>query len=216
MKTLMDQGSSVDILYWKIFKEMRKPEAKMVSYDVHVVSFAGERVSTKGYIELYTTFGEVKSRKTIKIWYLVIDGNTSYNILLGRPSINRLREIISTPHLEMKFPSPSGDILTVHVDQKLAREYYAERLRVESMQNNRSPKHKSSRKQNSPRREAPPTPMEHTIALLDLDPRMTKDRLEDREELRRVPLLNEEHITCVGTTIRTWTSSHGQHLICWE
>ena len=28
-KTLVDQGSSVDILYWKTFKAMRIPEAEM-------------------------------------------------------------------------------------------------------------------------------------------------------------------------------------------
>jgi len=52
----------------------------MVSYDKHVVGFSGERVGTKGYIKFYTTFGEEKNCKTIKIRYLVIDLNTSYNI----------------------------------------------------------------------------------------------------------------------------------------
>ena len=36
---------------------MRIPEAKMVPYDDHVVGFSGANVGTKGYIELYTTFG---------------------------------------------------------------------------------------------------------------------------------------------------------------
>jgi len=90
----------------------------MKSYDDQVVSFSGERVGIWGYIDLYTTFGEGKASKTIKIRYLVIDTNTSYNIFLDRQSINRLRAIVSTPHLAMKFLSASGDILTVHVDQK--------------------------------------------------------------------------------------------------
>jgi len=107
-KTLVDQESSVDILYWKMFKAMRIPEAEMVPYDDHVVGFSGEKVGIKGYIELYTTFGQEKNNKMIKIRYLVIDANTSYNILLGRPSINRLMAIVSTPHLQMKFPSPTG------------------------------------------------------------------------------------------------------------
>jgi len=88
----------------------------MVPYDDHVVGFSGVRVRTKGYIELYTTFGQEKNNKTIRIQYLVIDANTSYNILLGRPSINWLMAIVSTLHLKMKFPSPTGDIPTVHVD----------------------------------------------------------------------------------------------------
>ena len=168
-KMLVDQGSLVDILYWKTFKAMRILETEMVSYEDHVVGFSGERVGTKGYIKLYTTFGEEKSYKTIMIWYLVIGANTSYNILLGRPSINRLMTIVSTPHLAMKFPSPSGDILTVHVDQKEARECYAESFRVEPLRNDHSLKRKSSRRNCSPR-EAQPMPVEPTVSFVDLDP----------------------------------------------
>ena len=198
-KTLVDQGSSVDILYWKTFKAMRMAETEMMPYDDHVVGFSGERVGTKGYNELYTTFGEGKNTKTIKI-HLVIDANTSYNILLGRPSINRLMAIVSIPHLAMKFPSKTKDILTVHVNQKEARECYAKSLWVEPLRNDTSPKRKSSRKDRSPR-EARPMSVEPTVALVDLDPRATEDRLEAREELRRVPLLDEEHNTAIGTTM---------------
>jgi len=46
IRTLVDQGSLVDILYWKTFKAMRIPEAEMVPYDNHGVGFSGERVGT--------------------------------------------------------------------------------------------------------------------------------------------------------------------------
>jgi len=193
-KTLVDQGSSVDTLYWKTFKAMRIPEAKMVPYDNHVVCFSGERVGTKGYIEIYTTFGQEKNNKTIRIQYLVIDANTSYNILLGRLSINRLMAIVSTPHLAMKFLLPTGDILTVHVDQKEARECYAESLQVEPLRNDISPKRKSSQNGRSSR-EARSMLVEPTLPLVDLNPQATEDKLEARKELRRVPLLDEERST---------------------
>jgi len=61
--------------------------------------------------------------------------------------------IVSTPHLAMKFPLVSGDILTVHVDQKVSRECYVKSLRVESLRKERSPKRKTSRGQKSPHRE---------------------------------------------------------------
>jgi len=32
-KVLVDQGSSMDILYWKTFKKMRIPETEIQSYD---------------------------------------------------------------------------------------------------------------------------------------------------------------------------------------
>jgi len=187
-KTLVDQGSSVDIFYWKTFKAMRIAETEMMPYDDHVVGFSGERVGTKGYIELYTTFGQGKNTRTIRIRYLVIDANTSYNILLNRLSINQLMAIVSTPHLAMKFLSKTGDILTVHVDQNEARECYAESLQVEPLRNDISPKRKSSRKDHSPR-EARLMLVEPTVVLVDLDPQATEDRLD------------AEHNTAVGTTM---------------
>jgi len=201
-KTLMDQGNLVDILYWKTFKAMRIPEAEMVPYDDHVVGFLGERVGTKDYIELYKHLRSGEKLQDDKDPVFGNRTNTSYNILLGRPSINRLMTIVSTPHLAINFPSPTRDILTFHVDQKKARECYAESLRVEPQRNHCSPKKKSSWMDRSPR-EARPMSVEPTFALVELDPRATEDRLEAREELQRVPLLDEERNTAIGIAMAT-------------
>jgi len=202
-KTLVDQGSSVDILYWKTFKAMRIPEEEMMPYNDHVVGFSGERVGTKGYIELYTTFDLEGARKTLKIRYLVINTNTSYNILLGRSSLNKLGAIVSTPHLAMKFLSLSGDILTIHVDQKVARECYAESLRVEPTQQrpsgSRSPKRKIVGRGRSPHRHSPQP--KKGITMADLDPREIEPRLEAKDELRQAELDGEDRYTSIGTAM---------------
>ena len=78
-------------------------------------------MGTKGCIDLYTTFGDKRClSKTIKNRYLLVNANTSYNVLLEHLSINHLRAIVSSPRLVMKFPSTTGDIVTVHVDRKIA------------------------------------------------------------------------------------------------
>jgi len=100
----------------------------------------------------------------------------------------------------MEFPSPSGDILMVHVDQKEVNECYTESIRVEPLRNDQSPKRNSFRRNHSPRK-AQSMLVEPTVALVDLDPRTTVDKLKAREELRQVPLLDEERSTCVGTTM---------------
>jgi len=179
MKTLVDQGSLVDILYWKTFKAKRIPIEEMTPYDDHVVGFLGERVGTTEYIKLDTTFGLNKASKTLKIKYLVIDANTSYNIMLGRSSLNKLGAIVSTQHLAMKFPSLSGDIFTIQVDQKIARECYAKTLRVEPTRQkivgSQSPRRKMLGRERSPRRHVQPA--EQAVAMIDLDSRNVKPRL---------------------------------------
>ena len=92
----------------------------MVPYDEPIYGFSGEKVSTHGYINLHSVFRDGTQTKTIPIYFLVVDAPTSYNVLLGRPSLNTLGVVVSTPPLAMKFPSPSGDMLTIHGDQRLA------------------------------------------------------------------------------------------------
>jgi len=83
-KTLVDQGSSVDVLYWRTFKKMGLKENEIIPLDEQIVGFSGERVDIKGYIDLHTKFGESdRGQKIIFVRYIIVDVNTSYNALLG-------------------------------------------------------------------------------------------------------------------------------------
>ena len=161
-------------------------------------------MDTKGYIDLFTTFGDDSLRKTINILYLLGNANTSYNILLGRPFINRLKAIVSTPHLAMKFPSINGDIATVHVDQKTARECYVASLKVEptrqlyTITNERSP----SRRGRSPeRRSRGQNFRRHLVFLVDLDPQLEDPRMEVGEDLQPI-FLHSDRKTYIGTSLK--------------
>ncbi|XP_020225216.1 uncharacterized protein LOC109807099 [Cajanus cajan] len=174
-KTLVDQGSSADILYWNTFKQLGISEKELMPYDEPLVGFSGERVSTKGYIKLFTRFCfDEQEYKDIQVKYIVVHASTSYNILLGRPSLNMLGAIVSTPHLAMKFPSEKGKILTVHVDQKAARECYFASLQVTPVKETQS----------KSKRVHVVNPLEaDTSSTWDLDPRMNEDeRMESTEE----------------------------------
>ncbi|XP_068483323.1 uncharacterized protein [Phaseolus vulgaris] len=156
MKTLVDQGSSVDILFWDTFKRLHLREEDIVPFREQTIGFSGERVNTKGYIDLMTTFGRGNKTKKIKIRYLVVDASTSYNVLLGRSSLNKLGAIVSTPHLAMKFPTEKGKVATVYVNQKDARECYAAGLKMNLKANHDT---------------------ERMVAMADLDPRINDERI---------------------------------------
>ena len=115
-KVLVNQGSSVDNLYWATCKKLQLPDTAMVPYDELIYGFSGEKVSTCGYIDLHTIFRDGAQTKKIPIRFLIVNAPTSYNVLLDRRSLNTLGAVVSTPHLAMKLPSPSGDILTIHGD----------------------------------------------------------------------------------------------------
>ncbi|XP_068483271.1 uncharacterized protein [Phaseolus vulgaris] len=67
MKTLVDQGSSVDILFWDTFKRLHLREEDIVPFREQIIGFSGERVNTKGYVDLVTTFGRGSKVRKIKI-----------------------------------------------------------------------------------------------------------------------------------------------------
>ncbi|KAG5097916.1 hypothetical protein JHK82_047770 [Glycine max] len=73
--------------------------------------FASERVETRRYVDLITTFDQGKLSRSFTIKYLLVDPNTSYFALIGRKMLNT-------------------EILTIKVDQKQARHYYAKSLKV--------------------------------------------------------------------------------------
>ncbi|RDX66533.1 hypothetical protein CR513_54684, partial [Mucuna pruriens] len=56
--------------------------------------------------------------------------DTSYNILIDRPTLNTLGAIVFTPHLVMKFPYSDGQVVTIKANQKMAQQCYIDSLRV--------------------------------------------------------------------------------------
>lgn len=57
-KVLIDQGSSINILYWNFFfQKMDLSEDLIVPYKEHIVRFARKRVYTIGYVDLRTCLG---------------------------------------------------------------------------------------------------------------------------------------------------------------
>jgi len=86
-------------------------------------------VEVRGYIELRTTFTDGLVSRTEKIRYLVINAPSTYNILLGRPTLNRTRAVPSTRHMEVKLPSMEGMVITIRSDQKEAKKCHENSLK---------------------------------------------------------------------------------------
>ncbi|XP_025652729.1 uncharacterized protein [Arachis hypogaea] len=59
------------------------------------------------------------------------DCRSPYNIILGRPSLNAFNAIVSTVHLCVKFLSQDNKVITIHGDQKDARQCYNASLKDE-------------------------------------------------------------------------------------
>ncbi|RDX95801.1 hypothetical protein CR513_21622, partial [Mucuna pruriens] len=89
----------------------------------------GEHVPIRGTIELETSSGEQSRVRTIPVLYTIVDAPALYNIIIGRPALNRIGAIVSTRYLCMKF-SVGRKVGSIWVDSHVAQRYYEDSLRV--------------------------------------------------------------------------------------
>jgi len=129
-RVLVDQGSSTDVMFWTTFNKLQLSPDQLRPYTGCLYDFAGDQVEVRGHLELKTTFTDGAASRIENIRYLVVNAPSAYNILLGRPTLNRLRAVASTRHMKMKLPDLGGKVITIKLDQKEAKRCYENSLKT--------------------------------------------------------------------------------------
>ncbi|XP_074339728.1 uncharacterized protein LOC141677596 [Apium graveolens] len=70
--------------------------------------FGNNMIPIRGVIYLPMVFGVTPRQVSHIMKFYVISVASSYNMILGRPTITKLRAIPSTIYLKLKFPTPGG------------------------------------------------------------------------------------------------------------
>ena len=128
-RILVDNGSSVDIIYLPAFQQLKLDPERLCLFNSPLVSFNGDRVYPKSIVTLTVTVGTYPKQLTCQLEFLVVDCPSSYNVIIGRPMLNRWKSAMSTYCLKVKFPTENG-VGEVKVDQVLAIECYQAVLAV--------------------------------------------------------------------------------------
>ncbi|KAK4383679.1 hypothetical protein Sango_1044400 [Sesamum angolense] len=82
--------------------------APLKAVDTSLYGFAREVVHPRGMASLPLTLGTTPLWKTCLLKFLVVDIPSAYNVILGRPTLNAFRAIISNYHMKIKLPVIMG------------------------------------------------------------------------------------------------------------
>ena len=115
-RILVDNGSSMDILFYDAFQRMNLPSYRLQPINAPLVEFTKNFVQVDRAIPLLVTIRKRPYQATKILAFLVVWVPSAYNAILGRPSLNAFQAVISTYHLLMKFLTPN-EIDEVCTDQ---------------------------------------------------------------------------------------------------
>ena len=80
------------------------------------------------------TLGDPPCQAMTTARFLVVDAPSAYNMLLGGPSLKKIKVIPSAYHMMIKFPTVSG-VGMVRGDQRVARECYSASMQQKTVDN---------------------------------------------------------------------------------
>ncbi|MCI09265.1 hypothetical protein A2U01_0030349, partial [Trifolium medium] len=132
---LIDQGSSCNVMYQELFERLGLKKKNLHSYEgTDLQGFNGSIIRPWGFINLPFTFEnkEIRnSKKTVTVQFLVIQCNSVYNCILGRPTLAALGAVPSTVHMKMKYHNDKGEVVTIEADMVRAKKCHQTMQKVD-------------------------------------------------------------------------------------
>ncbi|GKV13556.1 hypothetical protein SLEP1_g24551 [Rubroshorea leprosula] len=116
-RVLVDTRSAPDIMYFHCFESLGLDPALLQRYDGPIYGFNNQPVQVKGVLTLYVVCGSGRTYVTPSVRFLVVKMPSSFNVVIGKPTLTEIRVMVSQSHLCMKFPTPMG-IATLRGNQE--------------------------------------------------------------------------------------------------
>ncbi|XP_021812974.1 uncharacterized protein LOC110755955 [Prunus avium] len=127
-RILIDNGSSVNVIFADAFKELGIDDSQVNRQLSPLLSFSGDLVQPIGSVSLSISFGTAPRRTMVYDQFLVVDCPTAYNVIVGRTALTAIKAHLSPHMLLMKFPTCYGTG-AIRGNQLSARNCYATALK---------------------------------------------------------------------------------------
>jgi hypothetical protein len=108
-KSLIDGGSSLNIIFIETLRKMEFDFTKMTACDEPFYGVVpGKAAYPIGRVCLPVTFGMEENFRTEYLTFEVADFRSSYHAIFGRPMLTKFMAIPHHTYLIMKMPTPNG------------------------------------------------------------------------------------------------------------
>ena len=119
-RILIDTGSSVNIITWDCLKKLKYRGGEIVPLVHHILRLGGQEVNPTGMIRLPLHFGDKAKSRTLGVDFLVVNVPIAYNVILGRPTLYKVKAVITPYLLQLQFETDDGTVGTMQGDQRTA------------------------------------------------------------------------------------------------
>ncbi|XP_013727509.2 uncharacterized protein LOC106431243 [Brassica napus] len=123
-RILIDNGSSSNIIFLTAYQDLGLEDNTLTRKVTPLIVFSGEVKQTAGEVT-QPVYAEGINLSTK---FLVVDYQSAYNMILGRPWIHDMGAVPSTLHQIVKFPTPWG-IRAIKGDQENSQSCYQTTLK---------------------------------------------------------------------------------------
>lgn len=107
-RVIVDTGKSIDVLYANAFQKLRLTKCDLHPMVSSLTRFTTDSISPLGMVTLYVTFKEEPYTKTLPTKFVVVDAHSNDNVIIERSTLDRLKAMVLTYHLMIKFPTSWG------------------------------------------------------------------------------------------------------------
>ncbi|GKV46622.1 hypothetical protein SLEP1_g53596 [Rubroshorea leprosula] len=183
-RVLVDTRSAPDIMYFHGFESLGLDPALLQRYDSPIYGFNNQPIQVEGVLTFNVAFGSGRTYVTPSVRFLVKMAS-SFNIVIGRPTLTEIRVVASQSHLCMKFPTPMG-IATLRGNQEVAGHCYITSVTMPQKGKDQTPEARSQKPEAIPQR-VPDNQQVMGVEIVD-------NRPEDETRATSVKDVEEVHI----------------------
>ncbi|RWW01100.1 hypothetical protein BHE74_00032803 [Ensete ventricosum] len=107
-RIMIDTESPANILYLDAFQKLGMTNRDLIPMTSILTGFTGNAITPVGVATLPMTFDDEPRTKTFMVSFMVVNLPFAYNVIIGWPTLNKLRAVVSTYQCSMKFLTNAG------------------------------------------------------------------------------------------------------------